>query len=103
MILSKRELSLLPDDSTDIYKRNMVVRYIIRPPEEVFNQLWYASFIKKYQMLPKQVENDSQPSELSDEVTEENPSVNNNSLYPKRITLRTGETLVHPIVKLNLF
>ena len=50
------------------------------------------------------MENDIQPSELSDEVIEENPSVNNNnSLYPKRITLRIGETLVHPIVKLNLF
>ena len=29
------------------------------------------SFIKKYQLLPKQVENDSQPNELSDEVIEE--------------------------------
>ena len=43
MILSKKELSLLPEDSTDIYKRNMVSRYIIRPSEEVFNQLCYAS------------------------------------------------------------
>ena len=52
MILSKRELSLLPEESTDTYKKNMVSRYIIRP-SEVFNQLCYASFVEKYQLLPK--------------------------------------------------
>ena len=72
MILSKRKLSLLPEDSTEIYKRNMVSRYIIRPSEGVFNQLCYASLVKKYQLLTKQVENDSQANELSDEVIEEN-------------------------------
>ena len=66
MILFKRKLSLLPEDSTDIYKRNMVSRYIIIPSEEVFNTLCCAFFIKKYQLLPKKVENDSQPNELSD-------------------------------------
>ena len=71
MISTKRELSLLPEDSKDTYKSHMVSHYIIWPSEEVFNQLCYESFIKKYQLLPKQVENDSQPNELSDEVIEE--------------------------------
>ena len=53
MVLSKRELSLLPDNSTDIYKRHMFSHYIIRPSKEVFNQLCCASFVKKYQLLPK--------------------------------------------------
>ena len=71
-ILNKNELRLLPEDSTDIYKRNMVSRYIIRPQVTVLNQLCYASFVKNYQLLPKQMENDSQPNELSHEVIEEN-------------------------------
>ena len=32
--LTKKELSSLPEDSSDIYKRNMVNRYIIRPSQE---------------------------------------------------------------------
>ena len=91
MILSKTELPLLPEDSTDIYKINLVSRYIIRLSEEIFNQLCYASFVKKYQLLPKQVESDRQPNELSDEVIEKNHLVNNNNSYPKRITLSTGK------------
>ena len=53
MILNKNELHLLPEGSTDIYKRNMVSRYIIRPRDNVLNQLCYASFVKNYQLLPK--------------------------------------------------
>ena len=102
MILSKREFSLFPEDSTDIYKRNMVSRYIIKPSEEVFNQLYYASFVKKCQLRPKQVENDSQSNDLPDEVIQENHSVNNNNSYPKRITLSTGEMLVHRKVEFVL-
>ena len=102
MILSKREFSLFPEDSADIYKRNMASRYIFMPSEEVYNQLCHASFLKKYQLLPKQVENDSQPNELSDEVIEENHSVNNNNSYPNRITLSTGEKLVHRKVEFAL-
>ena len=93
MILNKNELRLLPEDSTDIYKRNMVSRYIIRPQDTVLNQLCYASFVKNYQLLPKQMENDSQPNELSDEVIEENHSLTDSNSYPKNITLSTGEKL----------
>ena len=34
LVLTKRELSSLPEDSSDIYIRNMVSRYIIRPSQE---------------------------------------------------------------------
>ena len=102
IILSKREVSLLPEDSTDIFKRNIASRYIIRPSEEVFNQLCYVSFIKRYQLFPKQVENDSQPNELFDVVIKENHSVNNNNSYSKHITLSTGETLLHRKVEFPL-
>ena len=73
----------------------MVSRYFIRSLKEVFNQLCYVFYVKKYQSLPKQVENDSQPKELSDKFMEENHEANNNNSYPKRITLSTGEKLVH--------
>ena len=53
-------------------------------------------------MLPKQVENDIQPNDLSDEAIKENRSVNNNNSYPKRITLSSGETLVHRQVEFAL-
>ena len=102
MILSKTELPLLPEDSTDIYKINLVSLYIIRLSEEIFNQLCYASFVKKYQLLPKQVESDRQPNELSDEVIEKNHLVNNNNSYPKRITLSKGKNLVHRKVEFVL-
>ena len=93
MVLNKNELHFLPEDSTDIYKRNMVSRYIIRPQDTVLNQLCYASFVKNYHLFPKQMENDSQPNELSDEVIEENHSLTNINSYPKNITLSTGEKL----------
>lgn len=52
MFLTKNELSKLPEDSSDIYKRNMVSRYIIRPQDQVLNQLCYASFAKNYPDMP---------------------------------------------------
>ena len=33
MMMSKKEISVLPKKSTDIYKRNMVNRYMIRPKD----------------------------------------------------------------------
>ena len=37
IILSKKELSLLPEYSSEIYRRNIVSCYIIRPSEVFFN------------------------------------------------------------------
>ena len=40
MMLSKKEISELPEDSTNIYKRNMVSRYFIRLHDEMFEDLY---------------------------------------------------------------
>ena len=40
MMLSKKEISELPEDSTNIYKRNMVSRYLIRLHDEMFEDLY---------------------------------------------------------------
>ena len=78
MILSKNELSKLPQDSTDIYEENLVSHYIIRPQDHALNQLCYTCSAKNYQLLPKQVEIDSLHNELSDEdIGENNPLTNN--------------------------
>ena len=55
MMLSKKEIFELPEDSTDIYKRNMVRRYLIRPHDEIFEHLCYALFIKQYQLKTNQL------------------------------------------------
>ena len=68
MMLSKKEISELPIDSTDIYKRNMVNRYMIRPKDSIFEYLYYALFIKRYQLQSKPIENDSQPEVLDDKL-----------------------------------
>ena len=52
MFLTKNELYKLPEDSTDIYKRNMMSRYITRPQDHVLNHLCYASFAKNYPDMP---------------------------------------------------
>ena len=74
MMLSKKEIAELPEDSTDIYKRNMMNRYMIRPHDALFEQLCYALFIKRYQLQTKPTENVSQPEELVDELLEINHS-----------------------------
>ena len=58
MMLSKREIAELPEDSTDIYKRNMN-RYMIRPQGALFEQLRYVLFIKGYQLQTKPIQNES--------------------------------------------
>ena len=40
MMLSKKEISELPEDSTNIYKRNMVSRYLIRRHDQMFEDLY---------------------------------------------------------------
>ena len=42
MMLSKKEISELRKDNTDVYKRNMVNRYMIRLKDSIFEHLCYA-------------------------------------------------------------
>ena len=76
MMLSKKEIAELPESSTDIYKRNMMNRYMIRPHDALFEQLRYALFIRRYYLQTKPIENDSQHEELVDELIERNHPTN---------------------------
>ena len=42
MMLSKKEISELRKDSTDVYKRNKVNRYMIRLKDSIFEHLCYV-------------------------------------------------------------
>ena len=57
----------------------MITRYIIRSSQEFLNELCYASFVK-HQFLPKIIEEDNQPIELTDETVEMNRSMTDQSL-----------------------
>ena len=49
MILSEEEIAELPDDSSDVYKRNMIDRYLGRPSigiYEIVGQLCFSEFVK---------------------------------------------------------
>ena len=101
MVLSKNEIIELPEDSTDIYKRNMVSRYFIRPHDEIFEHLCYALFIKRYQLTTKPTENDLQPEELIDKLIETNHPIS--SSYPEVLVLSSSEKLHYRKVELVLW
>ena len=48
MMLSKKEIFELPEGRADIYRRNMVSRYLIRPHDKMFEHFCCALFIKRY-------------------------------------------------------
>ena len=54
----------LPEDSIDIYKRYVIMQYLVILSMEILNELCYISFVK-HQLLPKKIEEDSQPIELT--------------------------------------
>ena len=89
---SKKEIDELPEDSTDIFKRNMIDRYIDRPNRTFFNgkygvldRFCYAEFLSHYSLLPKNTKdyvNDSQPTVLEEPLLENNHAGCN---YPSTI------------------
>ena len=99
-MLSKKEIFESPEDSTDIYRRNMASRYLIRPHNEMFKHLCYALFIKQYQLKRKPIENDSQPKELIDKLVETNHPISNS--YTEVLALSSGERLHYCKVELVL-
>ena len=48
MILSEKEIPKLFDDSTDLYKRNLINRYINRTGLEIIENLCFVEFLKRY-------------------------------------------------------
>ena len=95
---SKEEIDELPEDSTDIFKRNMVDRYIDRPNRtflkgkyRVLDDFCYAEFLAHYYLLPKKSDdsiNDSQPIVLQESLSEENQTTCN---YPATLPLMNSK------------
>ena len=91
MILSEKEIAKLLDDSTDLYKRNLINRYINRTGLEIIENLCFVEFLKRYQLVPKAEANDCQPEELNGEI-----NVNNHSFvgqYTRTLTTNSKEKL----------
>ncbi|XP_066921397.1 uncharacterized protein [Clytia hemisphaerica] len=66
---SKEEIEELPEDSDDLFKRNMLNRYIDRPNTGQFNTMCYATFCANYTLDTQKNtndENDWQPTVLDD-------------------------------------
>ena len=100
MFRSEEEIRELPDDSTDIYKRNMLDRYMDRPNSSFRNgkflmidKLCYAEFLSHYYVKPKPKdgeENDNQPEVLDGDTMDKN---NNICLLPKTIPLMSSKEI----------
>ena len=92
----KDKIDELPDDSTDKFHRNMLVRYIDCPNEHFKNgrygqidQLCFAEFLSLYYVLPKTrqtSENDCQAVVLDDGLMELN---HGEFRYPDKVELMT--------------
>ena len=94
IFLSENEISDLPEDSKNLFKRNTVDRYIDRPDMTSFggkysllNSFCYAEFLRFYYPAPnaKFKENDYQPEELVNELMKEIDNIDH--IYPKVIPL----------------
>ena len=96
MLRSQKQIGDLPDDSNDIFKRDMLERYVDRPDEnfcngsyDVLNKFRYAEFLRFYYIVPSVHENDWQPMELKDELLEVNSPATG---YPIVISLISSIT-----------
>ncbi|XP_066911415.1 uncharacterized protein [Clytia hemisphaerica] len=99
MFKSEEELSELPEDSEDVFKKNILDRYIDRPNITFSNgkyreidYLCYAQFCSNYELDKKidyaELINDNQPNVLDDSVVEENHVENT---LPKKIPLMNSK------------
>ena len=76
------KLKEMPEDSTDVFKRNMLDRYVDRPnlvyvggKYSILDKFCYAEFLAHYYLPSRQIddeENDNQPDVLQDNVLEIN-------------------------------
>ena len=71
----------MPEDSKEIFKRNMIDCYIDRPNANyengkyaVLDSMCFAEFLRYYSLAKKKqnLDNDYQPEELTNKVIEEN-------------------------------
>ena len=94
----KEELDELPDDSTDIFKKNMLDRYTYRPDSHfqngkyaILENFCFAEFLSYYYVESKIDEtsnyNDSQPVVLNNELVEGN---HESCIYLKSVLLMSS-------------
>ena len=97
IVKPEEELLQLPPDSENVYKRNMLDRYMDRPNKtfrdgkyQVLDDMCYAEFQAHYYLDTKNVEdkNDNQPVILTDFLIEESHCQNN---YPSPIPLMNSK------------
>ena len=92
----EKDISELPEDSTNIFKRNMIDRYIDRPSVTfsigkyaILDSFCFAEFLRYYYLASgESKENDYQPKILQDDLIEHNHVSENN--YPKQIPLMSS-------------
>ena len=99
---SQQELDELNDDSTDIYKSNIIERYSLRPTHLLsVNKLCLAEFAlyyyKDYKSDTCETE-DAQPEVLTDDIIEQSHNIlgtsDNASVLPKKIRLLNGNEVM---------
>ena len=95
MFRNQEEIEQLPDDSLDVFKKNMVDRYIDRPNAtflnakySVLDRFCFAEFLRYYYVTPPKNTNDCQPEELSDKTLE---ICHDGLLYPVVIPLMSSK------------
>ena len=95
VLRSQGEIGDLPDDSNNIFKRNMFDRYADRPDESVcngcygvLNKFCYAEFLRFCYIVPSANENYWQSMELKDELLEVNSPATG---YPIMISLMSSK------------
>ena len=99
--LDESEIKDLPENSTDIFKKNMVDRYVDRPDlmfaagkYSVTNQLCYPEFLRYYSLIYKSRHNDNQPEELTDHLLEANSPCSPVNC-PKILSLTSSKEKLH--------
>ena len=82
VLRSQQKISELPDESEDIFKKNMPHRYMDRPDEKfqnrklaLMNFSYYSEFLRYHYVSTISNENDWQSVELTDDVLETNLAV----------------------------
>ena len=99
ILLTEDELSMLPDNSTEIFRRNNLDRYIDRPDQQfcsgkysIIDSFCFAEFLAYYSLISKPKDNniaeEYQPDILPDELIEENHGLCG---YPKTIKLMNSK------------
>ena len=97
LFLDESEIKDLPENSTDIFKKNMVDRYVDQPDlmfaagkYSVADQMCYAEFLRYYYLIYKSIHNDNQPEELTDNLVEDNSPCSPVN-YPKIVPLMSSK------------